>query len=285
MEFIRRYKFIIYIFVVVFTTLLAGACTKKEIVKKEAPVVETPPAEAAQAPPEKVSPPPAEKKEAPKSAPEVKTAPEKPATAPKKAAPVQEAKAETPKPAKKATKAATEGIPEKYKNIDPSLLIYLSSRGVLAGTGDPTGYADDAYKVGRAEHPAALELARLPKDKFGLVDWAAAIKNGLVKPRDSLDPSAFAQPPLNLDIVIKTKSKFMPDVVFPHYTHTLWLTCTNCHTKIFQMKAGGNPEMTMPKIAAGEYCGRCHNRVAFPLADCNRCHVRPKETASSTPQR
>ncbi len=33
----------------------------------------------------------------------------------------------------------------------------------------------------------------------------------------------------------------------------------------------------MKKIAAGEYCGRCHNRVAFPLFDCLRCHVIPKE--------
>src|SRR3972149_3353238 len=139
--------------------------------------------------------------------------------------------------------------------------------------------AGEAEKVGQMEHPAAMELARLPKDQYGLVDWAAAIKNGNVKPWDSLEPGAMAAPPFNLDIVVQTKSKFMADVVFPHYVHTLWLTCTNCHTGIFQMKAGGNPEMTMAKIAAGEYCGRCHNRVAFPLTDCNRCHVKPKEAA------
>jgi hypothetical protein len=37
--------------------------------------------------------------------------------------------------------------------------------------------------------------------------------------------------------------------------------------------------MHMTKIAAGEYCGRCHDRVAFPLTDCLRCHVKPKSGA------
>ncbi|MDZ4384697.1 MAG: c(7)-type cytochrome triheme domain-containing protein, partial [Nitrospirota bacterium] len=150
--------------------------------------------------------------------------------------------------------------------------------------GDPSGVAGDAEKMGQMPHPAAMELAKLPKDQYGLVDWAVAIKSGLVKPLDSLEPGAAPAPPFNLDIVVHTKSNFMPDVVFPHYTHTLWLTCTNCHVQIFQMKAGGNPEMTMPKIAAGEYCGRCHNRVAFPLTDCARCHVKPKEAAASPAQ-
>jgi hypothetical protein len=35
--------------------------------------------------------------------------------------------------------------------------------------------------------------------------------------------------------------------------------------------------MTMPAIASGEFCGRCHDRIAFPLSDCLRCHVKPRE--------
>jgi len=279
----RGYRKFTYISALIVAILIAVACTKKGVVKKAGPVITPPSAEASTTTPatktQKVSKAVSGKKQtAQKPMVIAKAAPSKKKAAARK-------KATRKKVAKKAEKAKKAGvetskIPEKYKNIDPSLLIYLSSRGVLAGTGDPTGYADPAYKVGHAKHPAALELSRLPKDKFGLVDWAAAIKKGLIKPRDSLDPNAVPTPPLNLDIVIHTKSKFMPDVVFPHYTHTLWLTCTNCHTKIFKMKAGGNPEMTMTKIAAGEYCGRCHNRVAFPLADCNRCHVKPKESVS-----
>src|SRR3972149_240365 len=39
-------------------------------------------------------------------------------------------------------------VPAQYKNIDPSLLIYLSSRGVVAGTGDPAAVAGEAEKGG-----------------------------------------------------------------------------------------------------------------------------------------
>lgn len=259
----RKYKFglILSTILIVVTALTLSACAQREVKKEEA-AVEAPAPQAEEAPA-----PPAEA-----AAKEPPAAPE-PAPAP---APVVTAPSPAPAPAPVAAGAT----PEQIKNIDPSLLIYLSSRGVLAGTGDPSGAAGDAEKIGMAQHPAAMELAKLPKDKYGLVDWAAAIKTGRVKPLDSLEPGAAAAPPFNLDIVINTKSNYMNNVVFPHYVHTLWLTCTNCHTKIFQMKAGGNPEMTMPKIAAGEYCGRCHNRVAFPLSDCARCHVKPKEMAS-----
>jgi c(7)-type cytochrome triheme protein len=157
--------------------------------------------------------------------------------------------------------------------------IYISGvTGECTGTGDPLGFAGEAEQAGMAQHPLALELTDLPKDKYGLIDWATAIKEGKVKPRDSLDPNEKPMPPLDLDIVIFTKSRFQPDVVFPHFVHTLWLTCTNCHPGIFPMNAKeANKMMTMPKIASGEFCGRCHNRVAFPLSDCMRCHTKPKE--------
>ncbi len=251
--------------ILTFVVMVSAACAQKEI-KGDAGVIETPTAQTETAPAAETAvaeAPPAETT----STPEPVAAQEPPPVVIAQQTPAVPQGAAAPK------------VPAQYRNIDPSLLIYLSSRGVVAGTGDPSGVAGDAEKAGQLEHPAAMELARLPKDKYGLVDWAAAIKNGNVKPWDSLEPGSMAAPPFNLDIVIETKSKFMPDVVFPHYVHTLWLTCTNCHTSIFQMKAGGNPEMTMPKIAAGEYCGRCHNRVAFPLTDCNRCHVKPKESA------
>lgn len=185
-----------------------------------------------------------------------------------------------------------EGVPTprdqlraKYKNINPEDLIYLSGlTGDLAGTGDPTGFAGDAERAGLSPHPQALEISQLPKDKYGLIDWAAAIKSGQVKPRESIDAKEKpALPPLDLDIVIKAKSDFQPDVVFPHLIHTMWLDCGNCHDTIFKKKAGGHPEMTMPKITSGEYCGRCHNRVAFPLSDCLRCHTKPKDGSPAAP--
>jgi len=259
----NKFRFLLSTIFMVISVLIIVACAQREV-KQETPAVETLPAAAESTPPPASEPAPAA---------EAKAAPS--ALAPE-AAPAPQAE---PAPA-----AGAAGIPDQYKDIDPSLLIYLSSRGVLAGTGDPSGVAGDAEKIGQLSHPAAMELAKLPKDKYGLVDWAVAIKSGMLKPLDSLEPGAAPAPPFNLDIVVHTKSNFMPDVVFPHYTHTLWLTCTNCHVQIFQMKAGGNPDMTMPKIAAGEYCGRCHNRVAFPLTDCTRCHVKPKEAAASPTQ-
>jgi c(7)-type cytochrome triheme protein len=173
-------------------------------------------------------------------------------------------------------KAKLERMKEKLKKLDPSMVIYLDSKGNIAGRGDPNGFVGEANRSGHAEHPLALELANLPKDQYGLVNWAEALSEGKISPKDSLDPNEKPKPPLDLDVLIHTKSKYQPDVIFPHKIHTMWLKCENCHDAIFKPKAGGNPEMRMVDIAAGQYCGRCHNRVAFPLTDCLRCHVKPK---------
>jgi len=196
--------------------------------------------------------------------------------------PITEKALETPlaQPSKEEPKT-------KSKRVDRSELVYLSGiTGEMAGKGDPTKFAGEAEQAGLADHPLALELADLPKDQYGLVDWATAIKTGKVKPRYSLDPKAGPdEVPLQLDVVVFTKSQFMPDVIFPHYVHTLWLTCTNCHPAIFPMNAKeANKMQTMPKIAAGEFCGRCHNRIAFPLSDCLRCHVKPKDMPPVDPE-
>lgn len=174
-------------------------------------------------------------------------------------------------------------VAQKNLPCDPIMISGLT--GECAGAGDPTGFAGDAEKAGLSEHPLALELSDLPKDRYGLIDWARAVKEGKIKPRDSLNPEEKPQPPLDLDIVIFTKSNFQPDVIFPHYVHTLWLTCTNCHPGIFPMNAKeANKMMTMPAITSGEFCGRCHNRIAFPLSDCLRCHVKPKDTPPIDPE-
>jgi c(7)-type cytochrome triheme protein len=175
------------------------------------------------------------------------------------------------------SKDKLERMKEKLKKVDPSLAIYLDKNGNIAGTGDPTVAIGELDRLKQREHPPALQLAELPLDQFGLVNWVEALKQGKIKPRDAVDPNAQITPPFDLDILIKTKSKYQPDVIFSHKVHTNWLSCNSCHNEIFKQKAGGNPEMHMKKIAAGEYCGRCHNRVAFPLFDCLRCHVKPKE--------
>jgi len=124
-------------------------------------------------------------------------------------------------------------------------------------------------------HPVAFSV--LPKTEVGDVDWVASLKEGLLHPKGSLNPNSLPEsPPLNLDIVFNISEAYpVPNVVFPHTPHTMWLNCNNCHPSIFIMKQGANP-VSMDRIIKGEYCGRCHGVVAFPFADCLRCHSRPK---------
>ena len=120
--------------------------------------------------------------------------------------------------------------------------------------------------------PQVRPLEYLPKDKYGYVDWVKALKEGLIKPTDSL-PGSPAPPPPTFDdeIILKSKQKFMPDVKFPHDRHNDWLGCAPCHPKIFKEKAGATG-ITMVAIWRGRYCARCHDKVAFPTRNCYRCH-------------
>ena len=120
----------------------------------------------------------------------------------------------------------------------------------------------------------AIPLQILPKDNAGNVDWVKSLNQGVIKPLESLDPNKPSSPVIDLDIVFKVKGD-LPDVVYPHYPHTQWLACSNCHPKIFIMQAGAN-KVTMKKIEEGQFCGRCHGIVAFPLSNCTRCHSKPK---------
>lgn len=136
----------------------------------------------------------------------------------------------------------------------------------------PQEPAEAAAGSGLEPHP--LAFAFLPQTDQGYVDWVAAVDLGVIRPIDSLDPKAGALEPMDFNIVFPVKGD-LPDVIYPHYGHTLWLDCKNCHPGIFVMQAGAN-RVTMDAIAKGEFCGRCHGTVAFSLADCNRCHSRPK---------
>lgn len=169
---------------------------------------------------------------------------------------------------------------DKVKQIiDPSdknSILYTDSDGNLAGIGGtPDNPASQALKASRAWHPDALKAEELPRDKFGLVDWAQLVRKGMISPRGSLDPEEEDGDPFDMNVRIESKSDFVNDVKYPHYMHTYWLSCEVCHDTvggaIFQMAAGTNG-ITMIGISQGKWCGRCHGKVAFPLADCNRCH-------------
>ncbi len=103
------------------------------------------------------------------------------------------------------------------------------------------------------------------------VDWAAALREGAINPRTNVLPETRIRV-LDLDIVFADTAG-QPNVVFPHRQHTEWLDCANCHPAIFEAKKGAN-KFGMLDVLQGEYCGRCHGAVSFPLTECRRCHSR-----------
>lgn len=114
-------------------------------------------------------------------------------------------------------------------------------------------------------------LAGMPRDTTGNgVLWVKALQQGLIDPRTNILPDT---PIRVLDQnVLMTRTAEAPLVLFPHKQHTEWLDCSNCHESLFKSKAGATPGLNMFAILQGEFCGRCHGAVAFPLTECNRCH-------------
>jgi c(7)-type cytochrome triheme protein len=109
----------------------------------------------------------------------------------------------------------------------------------------------------------------LPEHPNGGIDWPEALDQGLVRPRPGPDPKAADAAAFKYDFIIEGKNpKF--DALFPHSAHTGWLGCQNCHTAIFPKKR--NPAK-MKDMRKGESCGACHDKVAFSLKQCKRCHI------------
>lgn len=119
-------------------------------------------------------------------------------------------------------------------------------------------------------------LANLPADVVGnRVRWVKALQDGAITPRTNIQPETQIRV-LDLDILL-TRTGEMPMVLFPHKQHTEWLDCTNCHEALFAYKKGGTKGLNMFAVLQGEFCGRCHGAVAFPLTECRRCHSVPRK--------
>lgn len=117
-------------------------------------------------------------------------------------------------------------------------------------------------------------LADFPRDRRNQVDWVAALDKGHIEPRADSQGKSKMQA-MDLDIIMKN-TQYMPWVRFPHLPHTKWLACSNCHPDIFIPKENANP-ITMNKVLRGQYCGVCHDKVAFAIFICERCHSVPHE--------
>lgn len=147
--------------------------------------------------------------------------------------------------------------------------------GRLAAQDDPPPvhhdpFHDRANPAYETLQKAEAALAGFPADPKGLPDWMKMLEQGLIQPRAELTGPGKMEV-LDLDIIMKN-TKDMPWVRFPHRSHTLWLACRNCHDGIFIAKAGANA-IDMNKIFRGQFCGTCHDRVAFmTVFACHRCH-------------
>ncbi len=126
------------------------------------------------------------------------------------------------------------------------------------------------------QSPPALEI--LPKDQFGYVNWTKSVMDGIINPKDSLTLGKDVEEdkPFDLLVFFQAQNAIMADVIFPHSVHNYWLSCRNCHPKIFKPMVGSNP-VSMKAIRQGKYCGKCHGKVAFPMdppvEQCRRCHA------------
>ncbi len=115
------------------------------------------------------------------------------------------------------------------------------------------------------------EAAKLLPVTGGTPDWAKAMAEGVIAPRPGQDPKAADQPVFPLTVEREPAGQPAFKAIFPHAAHTAWLGCSNCHPTFFQMARGATP-INMGLIFAGQGCGVCHGKVAFPATACGRCH-------------
>lgn len=179
----------------------------------------------------------------------------------------------TPAPAtstRSATYVVEGGVGEGKRWRDNRFFANEVKTEALATDGihDPENAAISAL-----QEPAEA-LSAFPLDRRGGVDWVKAINLGIIEPRADLRGES-QMAVLDMDIMFKDTGQ-MPWVKFPHLAHTQWLACSNCHPDIFIQQKGAN-DISMDGVLAGEYCGRCHDKVAFALWTCERCHSVPHE--------
>ena len=195
------------------------------------------------------------------------------ATAPAAAAPATSAPAPRPPPVvaqvQPPVQAKEKELPANAPLVAPPPITGLPKFA------DPTELPTPGEPFNKENSHPDTVMRDIPKEASGVEDWVKAFQENKIKPHESLDLTKPPLPPFMFDIEIPAVGS-MPNVIFPHFPHTFWLDCGNCHPGIFMMKKGGNP-ISMVKIVNGEFCGRCHGRVAFPIANCTRCHTKPKE--------
>jgi len=118
----------------------------------------------------------------------------------------------------------------------------------------------------------------LPRSMYGnKIDWIQAESQKLIILKDTLPGYSFPQQTQinNMrDEPLDSSLPGLPDIIFSHSKHVSWNGCGMCHPAPFAVE-NGKTAITMKQIIAGEFCGRCHGTVAFPINDCSLCHSKP----------
>ncbi|MFI5398475.1 MAG: c(7)-type cytochrome triheme domain-containing protein [Candidatus Binatia bacterium] len=178
-----------------------------------------------------------------------------------------------------------EEVPPPGEDV-PAVPVVRSPRHPRQSTPTPT--STEGAPAALTKEPAAFKtwddvVRLLPRDQVGNPDWVGALAEKVIAPRPGIAPEAVEPEVLALDVEIVPKSDPAFKVTFSHQKHGEWLACSNCHTDMFEMKAGATP-MAAQDVHAERYCAACHGKVAFNVVTgCLLCHLRnlPKDAGGS----
>ncbi|MCX5760775.1 MAG: hypothetical protein NTW72_04600, partial [Gemmatimonadetes bacterium] len=136
---------------------------------------------------------------------------------------------------------------------------------------------------GTFDEDSAVKL--LPKDGAGNIDWLAAERRGIIRPRSALPgrPAADAAAgEFGYDFIMPNADTSY-DVSFAHSVHAQQMSCATCHPRLFPRRG---TKITMDDLGKGAFCAPCHDKVAFPVeTGCERCHTRlPPAEGGAKPQ-
>ncbi len=132
----------------------------------------------------------------------------------------------------------------------------------------------DPERLQREYEAFAQRFSR--KGQSGGIDWEDAEAKGHIRPIDHVEGVSIRRAPLKMDKEVAIESRgWMVDVLFSHRKHSAWNGCEVCHPEIYPSTRSGTKKTSMIAISSGESCGVCHTKVAFPIAECERCHVKP----------
>jgi c(7)-type cytochrome triheme protein len=148
-----------------------------------------------------------------------------------------------------------------------------SERMIDTATAGLTEIEQTAKRLGSGWKASRLENGALPIDRFGDIDWETLQEEDVWRPLQAPDAKDTDESESRQTVVVfKPAIPGVKHVAFEHAPHTSQISCANCHKKIFEETAGATP-VSMEAIASGKFCGACHGKTAFKLADCNRCHA------------